>query len=64
MGDYHYGGSDEESAEIRKINAEIVCLMCLTELLDLVLMRHRVRIRTTLKAGRSLCAPQNNLKEV
>lgn len=24
MGDFHYGGTEEESAEIRKLNAEVV----------------------------------------
>lgn len=26
MGDFHYGGTDEESAEIKKLNAEVVSL--------------------------------------
>jgi hypothetical protein len=24
MGDFHFGGTDEESAEIKKLNAEVV----------------------------------------
>jgi hypothetical protein len=27
MADFHYGGTDEESAEIKKLNAEIVCFI-------------------------------------
>jgi pre-mRNA-processing factor 39 len=25
MSDFNYGGTDEESAEIKKLNAEVVC---------------------------------------
>ena len=25
MGDYNFGGSDEENAELKKLNAEVVC---------------------------------------
>jgi hypothetical protein len=28
MADFHYGGTDEESAEIKKLNAEIVSYPC------------------------------------
>lgn len=26
MADYSFGGSDEENAELKKLNAEVVCL--------------------------------------
>lgn len=29
MGDYAFGGTDEENAELKKLNAEVVCLQLL-----------------------------------
>ena len=33
MADYSFGGSDEENAELKKLNAEVVSKICTTEYL-------------------------------
>lgn len=33
MADYSFGGTDEENAELKKLNAEVVCLMLLPSLM-------------------------------
>ena len=62
MADYSFGGTDEENAELKKLNAEVVSLITLSPSLfgsrryDMLTYHDSWRIQTASKIGRSLCA--------
>jgi len=60
MSDINYGGTDEESAEIKKLNAEVVSQSPIVSRPEhtLTISAHSSKIPTTLKTGRSLFAPR------
>lgn len=67
MADYSFGGTDEENAELKKLNAEVVC--SLIPFCSLVIYRrdiltdlHSSRIQTASRIGRSLSVPQKGWK--
>lgn len=33
MADYSFGGTDEENAELKKLNTDVVCLICFAPVL-------------------------------
>jgi hypothetical protein len=66
MADFHYGGTDEESAEIKKLNAEVVSRVSfvfqLIVFTVLIIFAHSSRIPTISRIGRSLFALQKPWK--
>jgi len=65
MSDFNYGGTEEESAEIKKLNAEVVSFLFYTYALASQYCVFNAntfcvssRIPITLRTGRSLSAPQ------
>lgn len=65
MSDFNYGGTEEESAEIKKLDAEVVSYsedICAT--LQLLTYHHSLRILITSSTGRNWYAPQSLLKAV
>jgi hypothetical protein len=59
MSDFNYGGTDEESAEIKKLNAEVVSLSSASGMKtrQLTPSPHSSRTQITSRIGRNLFAP-------
>ena len=54
MADYSFGGTDEENAELKKLNTEVVCLMLRTSPARLMIahfMTKGQRLRTEIARG-------------
>jgi hypothetical protein len=64
MSDFNYGGTDEESAEIKKLNSEVVSFPSSSYVPILIVLARSSRIPITLRTGRSSYAPQRLLKAV
>jgi hypothetical protein len=67
MSDFNFGGTDEESAEIKKLNVEVVSQLHppsnLLSLEMLISCAHSSKTPTTLRIGRNSFAPPRPSKE-
>lgn len=66
MADYSFGGSDEDNAELKKLNAEVVRFPIDLYLIPMQSAKSLISLKslTALSTGRSLSAPQNLLRVV
>ena len=63
MADYSFGGTDEENAELKKLNAEVVCLAILFRTYAILesnslTFHDSSKIRTASRIGKSLSVLQ------
>ena len=61
MADYSFGGTDEENAELKKLNAEVVRQAHVTT--DSLAYGHSSTTQIASSIGKSSSAPQNHWKE-
>jgi hypothetical protein len=63
MADYSFGGTEEENAELKKLNAEVVCVAHSQFENKLISYSPKsLRIQTASRTGKSLSELQNPLK--
>lgn len=63
MADYAFGGNDDETAELKKLNADVVCYRALSPVLAVAYLGSSSKTATVMMRGKSWCALQNQSME-